>query len=134
HVAGERVQLLEVEVDELPMRGEALDEPAALVGGAQRARAEHRKPRADREQHVRVIDRTTVAIRGVERVRLIAELAPELGERRIVRARRAARVGDAPNAIEHEAAGAFQVLRARLEMREIDDAREPIAVLAPKLL
>ena len=71
----------------------------------------------------------TVAVRRVERVRLVAELAAELGERRVVRARRAAGVRDAVDSIEHEAAGALEILAARLERREVDDARDPIAVL-----
>src|SRR4029079_15705714 len=113
----------------LAVLGQTLDQLPALGLVAQRARAQNREPRADRKQHVRVIDRVTVAVRRSEHVRLVAEHAAELLERRVARARRSAGVRDAADSIEHEAPGALEIWAAMRERREIDHARDSITVL-----
>ena len=55
--------------------------------GHERSRAQRREARADRQQHIGVIDRAVRAIRGVERDDFVVETPSELGERLRVSAR-----------------------------------------------
>jgi hypothetical protein len=116
------------DVDDLASRRfEARHHAASLGGVCDRGRAKCREARADGQHDVRVIDRPAPQVDSRERHDLVAQGARELAERIDVRARREARVRDARGAIEHHAAGAFEILPAGFEMREVYDSVDAIA-------
>src|SRR5919108_3930383 len=80
-----------------------------------RVRAHDRKIFTNRHDDVRVIRGSVVRAKGIEDDDPVAEPRGKLAERSLRRARRPAGVCDSMAAIEHETAGPFEELVARLE-------------------
>ena len=130
HVAGEALELVDAEVDDLVVGAFEQRAHAAALGRIRDgARAQRGEARADGHDDVGVIDRPAGSIDGMERHDLVGELAAEFRERPPVSSRRETRVRHTLHAIEHETTRTLEIFAAFLERREVHDAVEAIAVL-----
>ena len=113
HVAGERGELLHAELDDARARSCAT-RPAPRRARPRECTSDRPQRSARRRTSARWCDRSArrLASYGFERDDVVVELLREVAEHVQIGARRNAGVGDAMDAIEHEAAGAFQELAA----------------------
>ncbi len=126
-VAGERPDLLLREPDELAAtRREPREHPLAIaLRHAIRADCSESAP--DAHHDIRVIERHAFTVARIEDLRGIAHCFTPLREHPLVRARRAAGVRDAPDVIEHEAAGSLEIPALALVCGQIEGAHDAIA-------
>ena len=87
HVTGKRLELREVELDDLASgRLQASNDVRALLGVGNRVGTDDGYVFADVHQDVRVVNRMTVSVDGVERNDVVVELLREIAERIEMRA------------------------------------------------
>ena len=113
-IAGESAPFAPVNVDDLMTGRAQLGQHGRAVRLVDdRFAADNGKAGADRHQHVGVINGGAARIHGIEGHELIVQLLCELAEHIKIGARRGTRVSHPVNAVENDAAGAFEILLPR---------------------
>ena len=96
--------------------------PLALAHIADGRQADHRKARPDRHHHIAVVNRPPRPIHRVEHLHAVTQPGRQRGQQRRLAAARAAQPGTPCRVVEHDGAGAFQILplllvRAQVQQR-----------------
>src|SRR5580692_855741 len=124
HVARESLHLCEGNLDDFPVRAESLTHRVAGAFLGDRFGAYHGEAGTEGQHHVGVIHGPARGVDGLERHQVVVEQLRELAQRIEIGARRNIRVGHVPRTIEHEAAGALEVLTELLAVAQVDRARD----------